>query len=166
MSEVKDFLKAISQNHKAMEMIRAAEEPADIEKAAVLYAEVAEKSGITVSKETIQSLLEGKERIQKENTEKAENTVKEALSDSDLDSVAGGVVYNNCESEATSTDWCWFSDACDLAWNWYGDEDIYTPTDMDGNPIKKVYKDESNDIGMDPNDPFSADCPFQALRFD
>ena len=71
MSEVKDFLKAISQNPKAMEMIRAAEEPADIEKAAVLYAEVAEKSGITVSKETIQSLLEGKERIQKENTEKA-----------------------------------------------------------------------------------------------
>ena len=140
MGEAKDFLKTISQNPKAVEMLKAAGEPASIEEAAALYADVAAKSGISVTKESIQTILNAKEKFQKEKTAKAENAVKEALSEGALENVAGGVVYTNCEAEASSTEWCWFSDACDLAWNWYSADDIYIPKDENGKPIHKPYE--------------------------
>ncbi len=149
MNEAKEFLKTLSQNPEAVEMIKAAGEPAGIEEAAALYADVAAKTGINVSRESILAILDAKEKIQKEKTARAENAVKEALDERELERVAGGVVYNNCEAEATSTDWCWFSDACDLAWNWYSADDIYIPTDENGKPIKKtyVYVEDDPDLG-------------------
>ena len=155
MNEAKDFLKTLSQNPKAVEMLKAAGEPASIEEAAALYADVAAQTGISVNKESIQSILDAKEKIQKEKTAKAENAVKEALNESDLESVAGGVVYTNCEAEASSEEWCWFSDACDFAWNFYGADDIYIPTDENGKPIRKKYVDLTDDptMGMGPEEP-------------
>ena len=53
MCEVKEFLKALRLNPEALEMMREAEEPASIEEAVKLYASIAEKTGISVSKETV-----------------------------------------------------------------------------------------------------------------
>ena len=53
---------ALRLNPEALEMMREAEEPASIEEAVELYASIAEKTGISVSKETICALLEQKEK--------------------------------------------------------------------------------------------------------
>ena len=53
MSTVKDFLKELRESPKGMELLNAAKEPANAEEAAQLYADIAEKAGISVSQETI-----------------------------------------------------------------------------------------------------------------
>ena len=50
MNEVKDFLKALSENTMARELMKEAKEPANAEEAAELYAGIAEKAGISVTK--------------------------------------------------------------------------------------------------------------------
>ena len=122
MSSIKDFVQALTTNPKAVELLKEAGEPANIEEAAVLYADVAEKAGISVSKETICALLEQKEKIQQELTAKAESAVKEALDENALESVAGGIEgekMDKCASTAIPGEWCWFSDACSLVINYY-----------------------------------------------
>ena len=49
MGEIKDFLKALSENPEARKLMQEAKEPANAEEAAALYAEIAEKTGISVT---------------------------------------------------------------------------------------------------------------------
>ena len=121
MSEVKDFLKALNENPKAKELIKAAKEPANAEEAAALYADIAEKAGICVSKETIQEFLKNKESRQQEVTAKAEGLVKAALGEDDLESVAGGGQDERCSSTFDKGEWCWFSDSCSYVISYYDD---------------------------------------------
>lgn len=121
MSEVKDFLKALNENPKAKELIKAAKEPANADEAAALYADIAEKAGICVSKETIQEFLKNKESRQQEVTAKAEGLVKAALGEDDLESVAGGVQDERCSSTFDRGEWCWFSDSCSYVISYYDD---------------------------------------------
>ena len=51
---------------------------------------MAKKLGIDVSREEMMAFVHVKENTQKAQTEKANQTVKEALGDHDLDQVAGG----------------------------------------------------------------------------
>ena len=144
MSEVRDFLEALSKNPEAKKLIREAKEPANVEEAAALYAEIAEKTGVSVTKETIQQILDKKQEIQKAQTAKAENAVKEALNDTALDNVAGGA-DGGCSSTAEPGEWCWFSDSCSVVINSYADQGI--PYDEDG--LNEAYKkggwDSQND---------------------
>ena len=119
MSTVKDFLKELRESPKAMELLGAAKEPANAEEAAQLYADIAEKAGISVSKETICEFLKGKERIQKAVAAKAEETLKSALSENELDNVAGGVELEGkqetvCKDTFMPGEWCWMSDYCSV----------------------------------------------------
>ena len=118
MSEVNDFLKAISQNPEAKKLFREAGEPADMAEAARLFAEIAEKTGISVSPEAIQEFLESKEKIQKEMTARAEGAVKVALDEDELDNVSGGADAE-CASTVNAGEWCWISDGCDYVFHHY-----------------------------------------------
>ena len=123
MSEVKDFLKALSGNPEAKKLMKEAKEPASLEEAAALYADIAEKTGISVTKETIQEFLAEKEKVQQAQSAKAESAVKEALSDEALETVAGGGDYEKVNEECSSTynpgEWCWFSDSCSVIISYY-----------------------------------------------
>ncbi len=118
MSEAKDFLKALSENPEAAKMIRSTKEPTNIREAAELYAGIAKKTGISVSKETILEFLEKKEKVQQNITAKAESDVKVALSDDALDYVAGGGSAE-CQSTVNIGEWCWVSDGCSVFINYY-----------------------------------------------
>ena len=113
MSSIKDFVQALTANPKAVELLKEAGEPANIEEAAALYADVAEKAGISVSGATIREMLEGREAIQKNITAKAEGAVKEALAEAELDTVAGGQ-RPECASTYLPNEWCWVSDSCSV----------------------------------------------------
>ena len=83
-------MKALSGNPEARKMLKASREPANPEEAAALYAEIAEKNGISVTKETIRQLLEAKEKAQQTATAQAESAVKQTLDEDSLEGVAGG----------------------------------------------------------------------------
>ena len=124
MNDINNFVKAFSENPEARKMMSEAKEPANAAEAAELYAEIAEKAGISVTRETVQKLLEEKEKNQKAATAKAESAVKEALTLKDLDAVAGGVQDPTCGSSYSPGEWCWFSDSCSVVINYYNDHDI------------------------------------------
>jgi hypothetical protein len=102
-------------------MMKAAKEPPNMEEAAAQYAEIAEKAGISVTKEAIQELLEEKEKVQQAATAKAESAVKEALDPEDLDQVAGGK-DPRCADSFNRGEWCWFTDSCSYVINSYSDQ--------------------------------------------
>ena len=125
MSEVKDFLKALSENPEAKKLMKEAKEPASLEEAAALYADIAAKTGISVAKETILEFLEKKEKVQQAESAKAEGTVKQALDEEALDEVAGGSDYEKhntaCDTTYYKGEWCWFSDSCAVVISYYDD---------------------------------------------
>lgn len=129
MSDVKDFLKELSRNPEAVKLLKQAKEPAGIEEAAALYAEIANKTGISVSRETILELLQKKESIQQDITAKAEGAVKEALDEDALENVAGGAGAE-CESTVNQGEWCWFSDGCAYVINYYEAEKYHDSEDI------------------------------------
>ena len=61
MEEIRKFIKTLRSNPAALEMIQSAEEPANTEEAAEQYGAIAEKLGISVSKENILKYLNAKE---------------------------------------------------------------------------------------------------------
>ena len=129
MSEIKDFLKALSENPEARKLMQEAKEPANAEEAAALYAEIAEKTGISVTEDAIRKLLEEKEKIQQAATAKAEGAVKESLDLKDLDAVAGGK-DPRCEDSFIPGEWCWFSDSCSVIITSYSDQSHFADTDI------------------------------------
>lgn len=138
MNEVRNFLKALNENPTAKELMKAAKEPANAEEAAALYADIAEKAGIAVSKETIAEFLKTKEKNQQQATAAAEGAVKAALSEDDLDNVAGGGANEQCASTYDEGEWCWFSDSCSYVVSYY---------DMN---LKKARKVPDPDPELDP----------------
>ena len=74
-------------------------------------------------KEYFTSFLQVKEKIQQEKAAKAEESMKTALDENDLEHVAGGTGKNaGCDSTYTEDEWCWFSDSCSLLISDYDDE--------------------------------------------
>lgn len=69
------------------------------------------------------AFVHAKENMQKAQTEKANQTVKEALGDHDLDQVAGGganggaLIY--CKDTFEQGENCWFADDCNMIINNY-----------------------------------------------
>ena len=168
MDEMKDFLKKLCENPKAQELISQAKEPAGMEEAAAMYADIAEKAGISVSKDTLQQFLTTKEKAQQEATGKAEGAVKQALGENDLESVAGGSRDPRCQDTfETEGEWCWFTDACDFVISYY-DENSPCRYDAYNYPAKpKTYTTFEEEFPSDPDDVFleSQDlvCPFSKL---
>ena len=126
MNEVKEFLKALATDPKAKELRKGMKEPASTEEAAEQYITIAEKMGFSVTKESILEFLTVMEKKQQAQAAKAQNEIKAALNEDDLESVAGGVEGKNennsgCESTTKSAEeeWCWFSDACNYVVNYY-----------------------------------------------
>ena len=144
MSTVKDFLKELRESPKGMELLNAAKEPANAEEAAQLYADIAEKAGISVSKETICEFLKGKEQIQKAVAAKAEENLKSALSENDLDNVAGGAEIEgkqiSCKDTFMPGEWCWVSDYCSVVISSY-DDLLIQPNEKDDDTYKFDYFD-------------------------
>ena len=146
MSEVKDFLKALNENPKAKELIKAAKEPANAEEAAALYADIAEKAGIAVSKETIAAFLKGKEENQQQATAKAEGAVKAALNEDDLENVAGGGKDERCDSTFDRGEWCWFSDSCSYVISYYDDKQTKKITFEDSEDGTDEFKSQEEEF--------------------
>ena len=123
MNEIKEFLKALTSDPRAKELLQGMKEPASMEETAEQYGIIAEKLGFSISRENILEYLNIREKMQKEQTANAEGAVKTALSEEDLQSVAGGI-YTNCSSTSQPADkeWCWFSDACHYVINFYEDD--------------------------------------------
>lgn len=125
MNEVYESLKALSANEEAKKLFAEAKEPASVEEAAVLYADIAAKAGQNISKDAILEYLKEKEASQRAQSGDAECAVKEALDMNDLDNVAGGTEYQKhntaCDTTYDKGEWCWFSDSCSLVISYYGD---------------------------------------------
>jgi len=124
MSEMKDFLKALVKNPEAKELLKGLKEPSGVEEAAEQYAAIAEKLGYNLSAEELSKALKAEEETLKAKTAKATDTVKEALDETALNAVAGGVTLGSlCDSTADTEEWCWFSDFCSYVINYYNQED-------------------------------------------
>ncbi len=105
-------------------LLKGLKEPKSTEEAAEQYAEVAKKAGYDLKKEAILNVLKAKEKVQKAITEKAENTVKVAINEKELETVAGGgeIEGGTCESTFDYGEWCWVSDSCAVVINSYTGE--------------------------------------------
>ena len=82
---------------------------------------MAKELGIDVSREEMMAFVHVKENMQKAQTEKANQTVKEALGDHDLDQVAGGGANGGalicCKDTFEQGENCWFADDCNMSIN-------------------------------------------------
>ena len=160
MSDIHDSLKALSENEEAKKLFRAAKEPAGIEEAAELYADIAAKTGTDISKDAILAFLKEKEVSQQAQSAKAEGAVKQVLDEEALDEVAGGGNYENhntaCDTTFDPGEWCWFSDSCSLVISYYEDgvgAPINTePWNEDDEKFLKdsleCYDDDTSSVGI------------------
>ena len=125
MSDIYDSLKALSKNEEAKKLFKEAKEPAGIEEAAGLYADIAAKTGFSISKDAIMEFLKENEASRQAQSAKAEGAVKEALDEEALEAVAGGGDYvkqnPGCDTTYDPGEWCWFSDSCSLVISYYSD---------------------------------------------
>ena len=119
MDEIRECLLALGKDPEARKLLLEMKEPGNtnMEEMAGLYAAIAEKRGVSLSKDQVlQFLKEEQERVRK-LTEKAEEQIgKMPLAEESLDHVAGGAGgdHNECESTFVDNEWCWISDACSL----------------------------------------------------
>ncbi len=137
----KEFLMKLSDNKEALELLNGREKPKDADEIASLYAEIAGKLG---EKATAEDFKEALAEIEKEMVEKAKSVSAdiEALDDTQLDDVAGGignyylchffcntnVFGRGCEYDFENDD-CWVKDACEIAYvNYWGCDKTYHET--------------------------------------
>ncbi len=139
MNAINEFLRKISRDPQAKELLKGLKDPADAAEAAAQYAAVAEKLGLSVQKEDLQKFIEIKQQVHKEKAAEAEKAVKEAVPEQDLDSVAGGgagidesdyctaivtsgeTIESRCSDSYMEGEWCWFTDSCSYVINGYDD---------------------------------------------
>ena len=114
------FMKTLVSDPKAKELLKGLKEPANVEEAAERYASIAHQIGMDVKKEDIASCLKKAEEAKQSVAAKAEEAVKKALGDSDLDAVAGGAA-TNCADTFAPGEWCFFTDSCSVVINYYDD---------------------------------------------
>lgn len=162
MSDIYDSLKALSENEEAKKLFRAAKEPAGIEEAAELYADIAAKTGNSIPKDAILALLKEKEARQRAQSAKAEGAVKKALDEEALDAVAGGA-NPGCDDTHSPGEWCWFTDSCEFVISYY--DEPACKLDSYNYPVKpKKYSTIEEEYPFDPdNEGFNGEdlvCPF------
>ena len=125
MEEIKKFFETLKTNPKGKELLTAAKEPATLEEAADLYVGIAEKLGVSLSKENMIKFLQAREKYQQAISEKAEGAVKEALEEKDLDTVAGGAGgATQCADTFAPGEWCFITDSCAFVINYYDEAAI------------------------------------------
>lgn len=112
MSQEKSFLKKIATDIKAKELLKGLKKTSSDEEAAEECVDIAQKLGFDISKEKFLNLFKIKEAIQKKKTEDAEAAVKEALSEGDVESVAGG--DSICYDTYLPGENCYFTDECNV----------------------------------------------------
>ena len=120
------FPEGAQRERGSEKLFKVAKEPASIEEAAELYADIAAKTGTSIPKDAILAFLKEKEVSQQAQSAKAEGAVKQALDEEALDAVAGGdggyVKHNTaCDTTFDPGEWCWFSDSCSLVISYYDD---------------------------------------------
>ena len=109
--QIKEFLKTLTTDPRARELLKGRKEPKNGKEAIQQYAEIAKELGIKVSQKGLEAFLEFREKLQRKKTEEAGNAVKVALSENTLNSVAGG--WNeDCVVSYEKGEWCWLSDSC------------------------------------------------------
>ena len=112
MSQEKNFLKKITTDIKAKELLKGLKNTSSDEEAAEECVGIAQKLGFNISKDKFLLLFKLKERIQKRKTEKAEAELKESLDSASLDAVAGGDEI--CYDTYTPGENCYFTDECNI----------------------------------------------------
>ena len=151
MSEMKDFLTALVKNPEAKELLKGLKEPSGAEEAAELYADIAAKTGTSISKDAILAILKEKEAIQQARSAKAEGAVRQALEENDLESVAGGA-NPGCDDTHSPGEWCWFTDSCSFVISYYDsaeNTDPFKPDEDEELENLKIERSASNEIFID-----------------
>ena len=138
---IKEFLKILTTDPEAKELLKARKEQADGKEAIAQYAEIAKELGLSVSQEELETYLKRSEKVQQKLTEQAGNTVKEALSDENLEEVAGGAIHH-CEDTYAEGEWCWVTDSCWLVISWYDDPKPKVIIDYDDESFESDYYDD------------------------
>ena len=118
MGDIKKFLKTLATDPKARELLKGSS-ASTIEEIAKVYAGAAKELGFQVEKAELVKFLEAEEKYSKEKAAKAEQTVKEALNEDELETVAGG----GCADTFAPGEWCFFTDSCSVVINYYTDKD-------------------------------------------
>lgn len=124
---IKEFLKTITSDPKALELLKSGKEPANVDEAIARYSEIAKELGLDVKQDELAAFLHMREKVQKKLTEEAGAAVKEALDENGLENVAGGAdgegePAGNCASTMIIGEWCWLSDYCSVVINTYHSE--------------------------------------------
>ena len=127
MNELKELLAKLKKDPKAIELLKAAKEPATIDEAADLYVSIGNQLGIKVSREAVLAYMKSRQALQQKVTENAEKNVKKALDEEDLDAVAGGGELACASTYDHSGEWCWVSDSCSMVINYYDTPTGTTP---------------------------------------
>ena len=112
MEKVRQFLETLRTDPKAQELIQALGRPQSEKDSVAGYYAVAKKLGFDIPKK---EFVQGMKEIALEQKAKSEEAARVALSDSELENVAGGVEgIMGCNSTYNDNEWCWISDSCNF----------------------------------------------------
>ena len=116
MEKIRQMMDTLRKDPRMREMIQGMKQPENAAEAAAAYAKLAKEAGFDISAEEIAEAMKKMEQAQLARSgEAAEKVEKAALTEDDLDQVAGGA--DGCESTYTPGEWCWFSDSCSAVVN-------------------------------------------------
>ena len=108
MEKIQKLLDAIHTNPDAKSLTATMAAPSSHEDIVAGYARMAEAVGFDITPEEISSGIRALEAARRRLTAEAE--AKIALSDDNLDLVAGGAAQ--CQETYTPGEWCWYTDSC------------------------------------------------------
>ena len=117
MAQEKEFLERIATDPAAKELMKGLKKTSGDEEAAEECVKVAEKLGYNISKEKILELIKINEKLQQEKAATAETAVKKALSEEELDAVAGG--DSICYDTYMPDENCLLIDECNMVFRSY-----------------------------------------------
>lgn len=126
MEKMKEFLKALVTDPKAKELLSGMKESDSMETNAEQYHQIAEALGFSISKEQLLAFLQAKEETHKAYAARAEETVKKALEEAELNAVAGGRdgKVTECQDTFSPGEWCTITDSCSYVIRFYDDPAI------------------------------------------
>lgn len=116
-NQAKQFLDALSGNAEIREYMKAHALPEGAAKEDALV-DVAAHFGYAITKEDLAKEVARRSEAADAARKTAEKEIK-ALSDNELDSVAGGKDHSNCHDTFKNFENCWWEDGCDVAYNQY-----------------------------------------------
>ena len=112
MENAKKFFEEVAKTEEAKALFAAMEAPKDEEARFLAYIDIANKLGIALTLEDIAAYLQ-----ETANQAPAENE----LDDEELQQLVGGGENAGCKGTYQHKENCWWTDACDLVNNQYGD---------------------------------------------